>query len=64
MNAVNKSILFMLMSTLSLSVTGLLAKQLSGELSVTLFSFLRFLVPAFILLILLRVKNLTFPKAG
>lgn len=34
MNAVNKSILFMLMSTLSLSVTGLLAKQLSGELSV------------------------------
>ncbi|ARP20198.1 hypothetical protein K05K4_34870 [Vibrio alginolyticus] len=42
MNAVNKSILFMLMSTLSLSVTGLLAKQLSGELSVTLFSFLRF----------------------
>ncbi len=64
MNAVNKSILFMLMSTLSLSVTGLLAKQLSGELSVTLFSFLRFLVPALILLILLRVKNLTFPKAG
>ncbi|MDF4677589.1 EamA family transporter, partial [Vibrio parahaemolyticus] len=58
MNAVNKSILFMLMSTLSLSVTGLLAKQLSGELSVTLFSFLRFLVPALILLILLRVKNL------
>ncbi|MDG2555570.1 EamA family transporter, partial [Vibrio parahaemolyticus] len=57
MNAVNKSILFMLMSTLSLSVTGLLAKQLSGELSVTLFSFLRFLVPALILLILLRVKN-------
>lgn len=42
MNAVNKSILFMLMSTLSLSVTGLLAKQLTGELSVTLFSFLRF----------------------
>ncbi|NAW84232.1 EamA family transporter [Vibrio sp. V43_P6S15P86] len=64
MNAVNKSILFMLMSTLSLSVTGLLAKQLSGELSVTLFSFLRFLVPALILLILLRVKNLTIPKAG
>ncbi|MCA2412742.1 MULTISPECIES: DMT family transporter [Vibrio] len=64
MNAVNKSILFMLMSTLSLSVTGLLAKQLIGELSVTLFSFLRFLAPALILLVLLRFKNLTFPKAG
>lgn len=64
MNAVNKSILFMLMSTLSLSVTGLLAKQLTGELSVTLFSFLRFLAPALILLVLLRFKNLTFPKAG
>ncbi len=35
----NKPVIFMLMSTLSLSVTGLLAKQLSDELSVTMFSF-------------------------
>ena len=47
----------MLMPTLSLSVTGLLAKQLTGELSVTLFSFLRFLAPALILLVLLRSCN-------
>ncbi len=42
MNHVHKPIVFMLMSTLSLSVTGLLAKQLSEALSVTMFSFLRF----------------------
>ncbi|MDW2083683.1 EamA family transporter, partial [Vibrio sp. 1640] len=50
MNHVHKPIVFMLMSTLSLSVTGLLAKQLSEALSVTMFSFLRFFLPALILL--------------
>lgn len=57
----NKPILFMLMSTLSLSVTGLLAKQLSDELSVTMFSFLRFFTPALILLVMLRFRNLKLP---
>lgn len=60
----NKPVIFMLMSTLSLSVTGLLAKQLSDDLSVTMFSFLRFFTPAFILLVMLRFKNLTLPTAG
>ncbi|MFM2591658.1 DMT family transporter [Vibrio harveyi] len=60
----NKSVIFMLMSTLSLSVTGLLAKQLSDDLSVTMFSFLRFFTPALILLVMLRFKNLTLPTAG
>lgn len=57
----NKPILFMLMSTLSLSVTGLLAKQLSDDLSVTMFSFLRFFTPALVLLVMLRFRSLKLP---
>ncbi|MDA0124559.1 MULTISPECIES: DMT family transporter [Vibrio] len=60
----NKPVIFMLMSTLSLSVTGLLAKQLSDDLSVTMFSFLRFFTPALILLVMLRFKNLALPTVG
>ena len=57
----NKPILFMLMSTLSLSVTGLLAKQLSDDLSVAMFSFLRFFTPALVLLVMLRFRSLKLP---
>ncbi|AYO12459.1 DMT family transporter [Vibrio campbellii] len=57
----NKPVIFMLMSTLSLSVTGLLAKQLSDDLSVTMFSFLRFFTPALLLLVMLRFRNLKLP---
>ncbi|WP_104047773.1 DMT family transporter [Vibrio jasicida] len=64
MNIENKPIVFMLMSTLSLSVTGLLAKQLSNDFSVTMFSFLRFFTPAFILLVMLRFKRLRLPTAS
>ncbi|MEA5241228.1 DMT family transporter [Vibrio parahaemolyticus] len=63
MNHVHKPIVFMLMSTLSLSVTGLLAKQLSEALSVTMFSFLRFFLPALILLIVLIPKGIKLPKS-
>ncbi|APX09336.1 EamA family transporter [Vibrio campbellii] len=56
-----KPVIFMLMSTLSLSVTGLLAKQLSDDLSVTMFSFLRFFTPALLLLVMLRFRNLNLP---
>ncbi|EJG0704888.1 DMT family transporter [Vibrio parahaemolyticus] len=63
MNHVHKPIVFMLMSTLSLSVTGLLAKQLSEALSVTMFSFLRFFLPAVILLIVLIPKGIKLPKS-
>ncbi|PQJ71220.1 EamA family transporter [Vibrio jasicida] len=64
MKVENKPVVFMLMSTLSLSVTGLLAKQLSDDLSVTMFSFLRFFTPALILLVMLRFNNLTLPTAS
>ncbi|HCE3711888.1 EamA family transporter [Vibrio parahaemolyticus] len=63
MNHVHKPIAFMLMSTLSLSVTGLLAKQLSEALSVTMFSFLRFFLPALILLLVLIPKGIKLPKS-
>ncbi|MFW1506462.1 DMT family transporter [Vibrio parahaemolyticus] len=63
MNHVHKPIVFMLMSTLSLSVTGLLAKQLSEALSVTMFSFLRFFLPALILLLVLIPKGIKLPKS-
>ncbi|MFW9711797.1 DMT family transporter [Vibrio parahaemolyticus] len=63
MNHVHKPIIFMLMSTLSLSVTGLLAKQLSEALSVTMFSFLRFFLPALILLLVLIPKGIKLPKS-
>ncbi|HCH3860883.1 TPA: DMT family transporter [Vibrio parahaemolyticus] len=63
MNHVHKPIVFMLMSTLSLSVTGLLAKQLSEALSVTMFSFLRFFLPALILLLVLLPKDIKLPKS-
>ncbi|EGU0165966.1 DMT family transporter [Vibrio parahaemolyticus] len=63
MNHVHKPIVFMLMSALSLSVTGLLAKQLSEALSVTMFSFLRFFLPALILLLVLIPKGIKLPKS-
>ncbi|HCE1576505.1 TPA: DMT family transporter [Vibrio parahaemolyticus] len=63
MNHVHKPIVFMLMSTLSLSVTGLLAKQLSEALSLTMFSFLRFFLPALILLLVLIPKGIKLPKS-
>ncbi|ELA9844459.1 DMT family transporter [Vibrio parahaemolyticus] len=63
MNHVHKPIVFMLMSTLSLSVTGLLAKQLSEALSVTMFSFLRFFLPAVILLLVMIPKGIKLPKS-
>ncbi|EGQ7837641.1 DMT family transporter [Vibrio parahaemolyticus] len=63
MNHVHKPIVFMLMSTLSLSVTGLLAKQLSEALSVSMFSFLRFFLPALILLLVLIPKGIKLPKS-
>ncbi|ENX4855622.1 TPA: EamA family transporter [Vibrio parahaemolyticus] len=63
MNHVHKPIVFMLMSTLSLSVTGLLAKQLSEALSVTMFSFLRFFLPALILLLVLIPKGIKLLKS-
>lgn len=55
-----KPVIFMLSSTFSLSITGLLAKYLSDQISPAVLSFLRFSVPCillFIFLITINVKN-------
>ncbi|PWI32542.1 EamA family transporter [Vibrio albus] len=51
----------MLTSTFSLSLTGLFAKQLTGTMSVGLLSFLRFLIPAVLLLAIVWASKLTLP---
>lgn len=55
-------ILFMLSSTFSLSLTGLFSKFLSQHLDTSLFSFLRFSVPALFIVILLVGQKWTLPN--
>ena len=57
----HRATLYMLTSTLSLSLTGLLAKNLTGTMSVELLSFLRFVIPALLLLAVAAMSELTFP---
>ncbi|WP_367990167.1 DMT family transporter [Vibrio sp. NTOU-M3] len=57
-------ILFMLGSTLSLSVTGLLSKYLTHEMNIYLLSELRFLIPALLLLPLFFTQRFRFPASG
>lgn len=54
--------LYMLSSTASLSVTGLLTKYLTAIVPVSLLSFLRFALPALILLLVLSVTRLNLPN--
>ena len=57
----HRATLYMLTSTLSLSLTGLLAKNLTGTMSVELLSFLRFVIPAILLLAVAAMSKLTLP---
>ncbi|MBU2899193.1 DMT family transporter [Vibrio hepatarius] len=54
-------IIFMFASTFSLSLTGLISKFLSEHFEVSLLSFLRFIIPAMILIILLAGKGIRWP---
>ncbi len=56
--------LFMLSSTFSLSLTGLLSKFLAYEMPIQSLSFLRFLIPAFILLGVMYLTHFRFPPKG
>ncbi|MFA0087225.1 DMT family transporter [Vibrio sp. 10N.261.51.F12] len=56
-----RAIGFMLSSTLSLSITGVLAKYLSMELSSGNLTLLRFLVPAILLFVFLSFTSLRLP---
>lgn len=55
-------ILFMLSSTFSLSLTGLFSKFLGQHLDTSLFSFLRFIVPTLLIVILLVGQRWTLPN--
>lgn len=55
-------VVFMLSSTASLSVTGLLTKYLTTAIPVSLLSFLRFAVPALILWAVLSMTRLNVPN--
>ncbi len=55
-------VLFMLSSTFSLSLTGLFSKFLSGHLDTSLFSLLRFVVPALFIFLFLFRKTITRPN--
>lgn len=59
---IDRAVQYMLLSTLSLSATGLLAKLLSNQLPIPWFSFLRFSMPALILLIVLSFTNIKLPS--
>ncbi|RBW64561.1 EamA family transporter [Vibrionales bacterium C3R12] len=52
-----KPVIFMLLSTFSLSITGLLAKHLSEQISPAVLSFLRFSIPCILLFIFVIVTN-------
>ncbi len=54
-------VLFMLSSTASLSVTGLLTKYLAGVVPISLLSFLRFALPALMLAGVLMFRRLSVP---
>ncbi|MCF8777350.1 DMT family transporter [Vibrio sp. IRLE0018] len=62
MPTLEKSVIYMLLSTMSLSVTGLISKALVTFIPVEWFSFIRFALPAVILLFMLRITKLKWPK--
>ncbi|EGA71149.1 hypothetical protein VISI1226_06493 [Vibrio sinaloensis DSM 21326] len=55
-------VLFMLSSTFSLSLTGLFSKFLSQHMEASLLSFLRFIVPAALLLVVVFRQSLRLPE--
>ena len=57
----NRAIPYMLISTFSMSLTGLLAKKLTGIMSIELLTFLRFIIPALLLFSIVATSKLSFP---
>ncbi|MGF1791313.1 EamA family transporter, partial [Photobacterium profundum] len=57
----SRPVIFMLISTFSLSLNSLLAKFLSESLSIEMLSFLRFLLPAVLLLWLMALTKWAVP---
>ena len=61
MSDITKATTFMLLSTFSLSLSGLMAKYLSEVISVSLLSFVRFLLPSLFLFLFLIFYKITKP---
>lgn len=55
-------VLFMLLSTFSLSLTGLLTQYLSHIIPITLLGFLRFIIPALFLLVAMKLTYFRWPQ--
>ncbi|NOE64980.1 DMT family transporter [Vibrio cholerae] len=55
-------VLFMLLSTFSLSLTGLLTQYLSHIIPITLLGFLRFIIPALFLLVAMKLTHFRWPQ--
>ncbi|USD68087.1 DMT family transporter [Vibrio sp. SCSIO 43136] len=56
--------MLMLASTLSLSLTGVFAKFLSEEMSTQLHAFIRFILPALVLILPMVLNRISLPQAG
>ncbi|MEZ9291665.1 EamA family transporter [Vibrio lentus] len=61
MSDITKATAFMLLSTFSLSLSGLMAKYLSVSIPVSLLSFVRFLLPSLFLFLFLMFYKITKP---
>ncbi|PML45304.1 hypothetical protein BCT76_03295 [Vibrio tasmaniensis] len=62
MSDITKATAFMLLSTFSLSLSGLMAKYLSVSMPVSFLSFVRFLLPSLILFLFLMFYKITKPS--
>ncbi|ENM5905581.1 DMT family transporter [Vibrio mimicus] len=57
-------VLFMLLSTFSLSLTSLLSKYLTQIMSIAMLGFLRFVIPALFLLMVMKLTHFRWPQRG
>ncbi|MCX2757992.1 DMT family transporter [Vibrio sp. Sgm 22] len=64
MSDITKATTFMLLSTFSLSLSGLMAKYLSEAMPISLLSFVRFFLPSLFLFLFLMFYKVTKPSGG
>lgn len=57
-------VLFMLLSTFSLSLTSLLSKYLTQIMPIAMLGFLRFIIPALFLLVVMKLTHFRWPQRG
>lgn len=62
MSSEYKSTIFMLVSTLSLSLSGVIAKYLTGQFSLAVLVFMRLFIPAIFMLFMMATTRFMFPQ--